>query len=83
MIPKRLTWFGLGIVTGAAGTVYGYVRAREAASVEPAKVADAVVGAGRRLGSGLRDVVEESRVAVREVEEELRARPTSAGRAHR
>lgn len=72
MLPKRLTWFGLGAVTGAAGVVYGYVRAREATTIEPARVADAVVGAGRRVGGGVRDVVAESRAAVREVEEELR-----------
>jgi hypothetical protein len=72
MLPKRLTWFGLGAVTGAAGVVYGAVRAREATTVEPARVADALVGAGRRVGAGVRDVVAESRAAVREVEEELR-----------
>lgn len=84
MIPKRIAWFGIGMVTGAAGTVYAYVRAREAASIEPAKVADTLVGAGRnvsrRVGTGVRDVVTESRAAVREVEDEMRSTAASGRR---
>ena len=72
MIGKRVAWFSLGVVTGAAGTVYGYVRAREAARVRPDEVADALVGAARSVGGGVRDLVDDARVASREAEDELR-----------
>ena len=73
MPGRRVVWFGLGVVSGAAGTVYGYVRAREAARVRPDEVADALVGAARAVGGGVRDLVDDSRVAIREAEDELRA----------
>ena len=84
MPGRRVVWFGLGAVTGAAGTVYGYVRAREAARVRPDEVADALVGAARAVGGGLRELVDDSREAIREAEDELRgslaARRAAEGR---
>jgi len=70
--PKRLIWFSAGAVVGAAGTVYGYVRAREAAKVEPDQVADALVGAARRATTGVRDLVADTGNAIRDAESEIR-----------
>ena len=73
MPGRRLVWFSVGVATGAAGTVYGYVRAREATRVRADDVAEAVVAAARSVGSGVVALVEDSRHAIREAEEELRA----------
>lgn len=73
MLPKRLTWFGLGVLSGALGATWGYVKAREVSAVDADRVARSVVGAARSVGGGLRELVEESRLAVAEVEAELRA----------
>lgn len=74
MLPKRTTWFGLGLLTGALGAAWAYVRARELTAVDPDAVARRVVGSARSLSGGAREFVAETRTAVAEVEAELRAR---------
>lgn len=72
MLPKRLTWFGLGVATGAVGAAWGYVKAREVTTIDPDRVARTVVGAARGTGRHLRAVVDESRRGMAEAEAELR-----------
>ena len=73
MLPKRTTWFGLGVATGALGAAWGYVRAREAATVDPDAVARLVVGAARTVGERVGDLIDESRRGMVDAETELRA----------
>ena len=50
---KRVIWFGAGAASGAAATVYGYVRLREARGrLAPDRVADTLVGTARTVGGG-------------------------------
>lgn len=74
MLPKRTTWFGLGLLTGVAGAVWGYVRARELAAVDPDAVARRVVDSARAVTGGAREFAAQSRTAMAEVEAELRTR---------
>ena len=73
MLPKRMTWCGLGVATGAVGAAWGYVRAREAARVDPDAVARLVVGAARTVGDHVVDLIDESRRGMVDAEAELRA----------
>ena len=88
---KRVVWFTAGAASGAAASVYGYVRLREARGrLAPDRVADTLVGTARTLGSGaktvggavgtsVRDAWSEGRAAMADAESritaELDARP--------
>lgn len=74
MIPARLRWFAVGLVTGSLGSVYGLFRLRRARRqvVDPEQLVDSVGGAVRTIGRGARDAWDESREAVAEAEAELR-----------
>jgi len=88
---KRLIWFSAGAAGGAAASVYGYVRLREAKGrLAPDQVADTLVGSARSLGRGarlagatmgtsMREAVAEGRAAMADAETriiaELDARP--------
>ena len=54
---KRLTWFTVGTVVGAGGTVVGYLKARDAARQHlPDSVQDATAKAVRTADTGMRIV---------------------------
>ena len=54
---KRVVWFTAGAASGAAASVYGYVRLREARGrLAPDRVADTLVGTARTVGRGARTV---------------------------
>ena len=70
----RLRWFGAGILAGALGSLYGLFRMRQAQRrvVDPDQLVDAVGGAVKTVGRGVRDAWDESREATAEAEAELR-----------
>ena len=71
---KRVIWFSAGAASGAAASVYGYVRLREARGrLAPDRVADTLVGTARTLGSGARVVGGTVGTSVREAVAEGRA----------
>jgi hypothetical protein len=71
---KRVIWFTAGAASGAAASVYGYVRLREARGrLAPERVADTLVGTARTLGSGARTVGGTVGTSVREAVAEGRA----------
>jgi hypothetical protein len=54
---KRITWFTVGAVVGAGGTVVGYLKARDAArELLPDSVQDATARIARTADSGARVV---------------------------
>jgi len=56
---KRVTWFGVGVTVGAAGTVVGYLRARELARRHlPESVQDAASRAAVRAEDEVRLLAE-------------------------
>lgn len=56
---KRVTWFTIGVATGALGAGVAYVRAREVARQRiPDSVQDAAERVVRAADSGLRTVVD-------------------------
>ncbi len=76
MIPTRTIWFAAGVVSGAAGTVYGYARYREARGRFAAdRLADTVSESAIRSARNLRGTVlqalDEGRVAMDEAEERI------------
>lgn len=72
---KRVVWFGLGAVAGAAGTVWveGQVR-RRLDALGPDHVVVVAGATARRLGRTVAEAVAEGRSTMREREDELRAR---------
>src|SRR5215831_15397042 len=88
---KRTRWFTMGVATGvvvgAGGTMYGFVRFREAQGrLAPDRVAGTVVGAARTVGHGawraggtvagsmrlaVRDAVAEGREAMADAEQRI------------
>ena len=71
----RMRWFLAGLLAGALGSVYGLFRMRQArrAVVDPDQLVDAVGGAMKTVGRGVRDAWDESREAISEAETEMRA----------
>jgi hypothetical protein len=56
---KRVTWFTVGAVVGAGGTVVGYLRARDLARQHvPESVQDAAVRAATLADTGVRVVID-------------------------
>ena len=71
---KRLTWFVMGAVSGAAATLWALSVARtKARQLAPAQVAGAVSARARSRLDDVRDALFEARLAMREREAELRA----------
>lgn len=78
MIPTRTIWFAAGVVSGAAGTVYGYARYRETRGRFAAdRLADTVSETALRSARNLRGTVlqalDEGRDAMDEAEERILA----------
>jgi hypothetical protein len=72
---KRLTWFITGAATGAMGAGYAKRKVKRTASqLAPVNVARSTAAAVRRRGHDLVDAVKEGRHAMREREDELKAR---------
>jgi hypothetical protein len=71
----RLRWFVVGIVAGALGAVYGLFRLRHSRQrfADPDQLVDTVGGAMKSVGRTVRDAWDESRDAMTEAEDELRA----------
>jgi hypothetical protein len=71
----RLRWFGAGLAAGALGSLYSLFRLRRArrAVIDPDQLVDSVGGAMKTVGRGVRDAWDESREAIGEAEDELRA----------
>lgn len=79
---RRLVWFASGVSVGFGGAMW--IRRRVRRAVEryvPDRVAAEVSSSVRRIGTGLRDAVDEGRVAMRDREASLRSdlRPGSPG----
>lgn len=56
---KRVTWFTVGTAVGVAGTVVGYLRARDLARRHlPENLADAAVRAAELADSGVRVAID-------------------------
>ena len=72
---KRLTWFVGGVAAGAAGASYAKRKVRlVAAQLAPVQVARGAAGRVRARGRVVADAVREGRGAMRDREDELRAR---------
>jgi hypothetical protein len=71
----RLRWFLAGLAAGAVAAVYGLFRLRQARRqvVDPDQLVDTVGGAMKSAGRGVRDAWDETRIAMDEAEESLRA----------
>lgn len=69
----RLYWLVLGTIVGAAGTLWGMLRLRQAAArFTPTGVQAEVGDAVRRLGTDLRAAAAEGRAGMRDAEVRLR-----------
>ncbi len=72
---KRVTWFVTGIAAGAAGTNYASRKVKQtAAQLAPANVARGVARTVRQSARRLADAASEGRSAMRDREDELKAR---------
>lgn len=72
---KRLTWFVTGAAAGAAGASYATRKVKDAAAqLAPANVAKRAAGSVRHSGRQIVDAVKEGRAAMRDREDELKAR---------
>jgi hypothetical protein len=72
---KRVTWFAAGMAAGAAGANYATRRIkRTAARLAPVNVARNAAGAVRRGSRNVIAAVRDGREAMRDKEDELRAR---------
>lgn len=72
---KRVTWFVTGVAAGAAGTNYAARKVkRTAQQLAPANVARSAASSVRHGGRHLVDAVREGRSAMRDREDELKAR---------
>lgn len=84
---RRLYWLVVGSVLGAAATLWGLVRLRQAASrLTPTSVQAEVIDAVRQLGVDLRAAAAEGVTGMREAEDRLRAQlvpERTGGRAPR
>ncbi|MEO6653643.1 MAG: hypothetical protein ABIP17_13405 [Ilumatobacteraceae bacterium] len=72
---KRVTWFVTGIAAGAAGTNYASRKVKQtAAQLAPANVARGAARTVRHSARRLADAASEGRSAMRDREDELKAR---------
>ncbi len=72
---KRVTWFVTGVAAGAAGTNYASRKVKQtAAQLAPANVARGAVKTVRQSARRLADAANEGRSAMRDREDELKAR---------
>ncbi|MEJ7800289.1 MAG: hypothetical protein WKF60_07205 [Ilumatobacter sp.] len=72
---KRITWFVTGIAAGAAGTNYASRKVKQtAAQLAPANVARGAARTVRQSARRLADAASEGRSAMRDREDELKAR---------
>lgn len=73
---KRIFWFGTGAASGFGCAVYGYARLRrEAGRTRADQVAGRLVKVARGGMGAARELIDDTREAVREAENELRTRP--------
>ncbi len=73
MIPKRVTWFAVGVTAGATGSLYA--RRKAVATVKkmaPTSVARTAVARAKERGRDVVDAVREGRAAMRAKEAEMR-----------
>ncbi len=71
---KRLRWFVMGAVAGAAGTLWAMAYGRsKVQELAPAHVAGELAARARTRLDDVRDALFEARLAMREREAELRA----------
>lgn len=72
---KRLMWFTSGVAAGAGAVVLlGKRIRRRVASMTPVRVAERGIRRVRAIGDSVRDAVSEGATAMRQREQELRAR---------
>lgn len=72
---KRVTWFVTGVAAGAAGTGYAKRKVRATAQqLAPVNVAKSAASRVKGSGKHLVDAVREGRSAMRDKEDELKAR---------
>lgn len=72
---KRLTWFVGGVAAGATGANYAKKKVREKASqISPTGVARSVGSRARQTAGNVADAVRDGRHAMRQHEDELKAR---------
>ncbi len=72
---KRVTWFVGGVAAGAAGASYTKKKVKEkVAQTSPAGVARSAAYAARNTAGRVADAVREGRHAMRQHEDELKAR---------
>lgn len=72
---KRVTWFVTGVVAGASGAGYATKKVkRRAEQLKPVNVARSAADRARHEGRRVAGAVREGRVAMRDREDELKAR---------
>lgn len=72
---KRITWFVTGAAAGATGASYATKKIKHKASqMTPVNVAKGAAGRAKQSGRRVVDAVKEGRMAMRDREDELRAR---------
>lgn len=72
---KRLTWFVTGLAAGATGASYATRKVkRKAAELAPVNAVRIAAGRARGAGRRLVEAAQEGRSAMRDKEDELRAR---------
>ncbi len=79
---KRVTWFTIGTAVGVAGTVVGYLRARDIARRHvPDTVSEAAQRAAQLADSGVRVAVDRSRARAEEIRANLETTQRTRRRA--
>lgn len=72
---KRVTWFVTGVAAGATGANYAAKKVKErAAQFAPANVAKSAASRAKEGGRHVVDALREGRTAMRDREQELKAR---------
>lgn len=72
---KRVTWFVGGVAVGASGVNYAKKKVKEKASqISPGGVARSAAGRARQTAGQVVDAVRDGRQAMRQHEDELKAR---------
>ena len=72
---RRVTWFVSGVAAGAAGANYATRKVKQtAAQLAPANVARSAASSAKEGARHLVDAVKEGRTAMRDREDELKAR---------
>ena len=79
---KRTIWFGAGIAAGASGTVWAQRKVKEQlARAQPSHLANRAIADARRLGTTLKEALDEGRSVATERELDLRRRYDLGGEA--